>query len=243
MKNICLKIAYDGTPFYGWQKTDAGPSVEGTLQNILEQILQEPIELQAASRTDRGVHAENQVVNFFTTKKPPSQLSLNRLLPRSIRVLEVKTMPDHFHPTLDTKGKLYVYSICYGPLQMPFHRFFSWHVPYALDSEAMQEAANYFLGEHDFSAFCNVHENLNYPHKMRTIDSITLMHSPNRLQIAIKGNHFLYKMARIIVGTLVHVGRGKLKASSIQEIIASKQRPHAGITAPAHGLSLKEIYF
>ncbi len=243
MKNICLKIAYDGTPFYGWQKTDAGPSVEGTLQNILEQILQEPIKLQAASRTDRGVHAMNQMVNFFTTKEPPSQLSLNRLLPSSIRVLEVKTMPNEFHPSLDAKGKLYVYSICYGPLQSPFHRFFSWHVPNALDIEAMQEAANSFLGEHDFSAFCNMHENIHYPHKRRKIDSITLTQSPDRLQIAIKGDHFLYKMVRTIVGTLVYIGQGKLKATSIQEIIASKRRPHAGITAPAHGLSLKEIYY
>jgi len=244
MNNICLQLAYDGEPFFGWQKTEAGPSIEEALQTVLEQILQEPIKLQAASRTDRGVHAEGQVVNFMTNKEPPLKISLNRLLPSSIRVLEVKVMPPSFHPTIDATGKLYTYCICFGPTQLPFHRHFSWHVPPLLDLEQMQKAATYFIGEHDFSAFCNVHENLKYPHKRRRIDQIEFISlGENRIQIAICGNHFLYKMVRNLVGTLVHVGEGRLNADAIPDILASKKRIEAGVTAPAHGLTLKMIYF
>ena len=262
MKNIRLLVTYDGTHFFGWQKTAMGPSIEETLRAVLKQILQEPVKLQAASRTDRGVHAQRQVVNFMTEKDPPLKISLNRLLPSSIKVLDVKVMPPTFHPTLDAKKKLYTYCICFGPTQLPFHRHFSWHVPYQLNLNEMQSAAAYLIGEHDFSAFCNMHSNMNYPHKRRTIESIELTNlfeqiaptscqsnsekfgqGANRLQIAIRGDHFLYKMARNIVGTLVYVGRGKLIADAIPEILASKRRLEAGITAPAHGLTLKEIYF
>lgn len=244
MKNIRLLIAYDGAPFFGWQKTAMGPSIEETLQDVLEQILQEPVKLQAASRTDRGVHAEGQVVNFMTEKDPPLTISLNRLLPGSIKVLDVKVMPPTFHPTLDAKKKLYTYSICFGPTQLPVNRHYSWHIPDQLNLEQMRYAADYLIGEHDFSAFCNMHSNLNYPHKRRTIESIewTSLGS-HRLMLAIRGNHFLYKMARTLVGTLVYVGRGKLAADAIPEILASKKRVQAGITAPAHGLTLKKIYF
>ncbi len=244
MKNILLFLAYDGASFFGWQKTDAGPSIEEALQKVLEQILQEPIQLQAASRTDRGVHAEGQAVNFHTNKPTPKKMSLNRLLPSSIRVLEVRVMPDDFHPTLDATGKLYSYSVCFGPTQLPFHRSFSWHIPAMLDIAKMREAADALIGEHDFSSFCNTHENLHYEHKWRRIDKIdcTLLEK-NRLRIDIEGNHFLYKMARNIVGTLVYAGAGKLAAESIAQILAAKKRPLAGITAPAHGLTLKKIYF
>lgn len=214
------------------------------MQNVLEQILQEPIKLQAASRTDKGVHAEGQIVNFITQKDPPKKISLNRLLPSSIRVLEIIVVPIDFHPSLHATGKLYTYQICFSPIQLPFHRHVSWHVPALLDIDSMREAATHLLGEHDFSAFCNVHENLNYPHKRRYIERIDLIQlAPNRLQIQIKGNHFLYKMVRNLVGTLAYVGSGKLLPDAIPKILASKQRPQAGITAPAHGLTLQEIYF
>ncbi|MCC5832852.1 MAG: tRNA pseudouridine(38-40) synthase TruA [Chlamydiales bacterium] len=244
MKNLCLTISYDGSPFLGWQKTNAGPSVEGSLQNVLEQILQEPVCLQAASRTDRGVHAFGQVVNFFTKKAPPKIISINRLLPDTVRVLDMRIMPSDFHPSLDARGKLYSYNICFGPLQLPFHRAFSWHVPAEFELSFMRQAADLLTGEHDFSSFCNVHENLNYSHKYRRIDRIdfTLI-EPGRLRIDIKGNHFLYKMARNIVGTLAYVAMGKLAVEAIPEILAAKERPFAGITAPAHGLTLQKVYY
>ncbi len=244
MLNICLIITYDGTPFWGWQKTGNGYSVEEVLQRVLEQLLQEPIQLQAASRTDRGVHAQGQVVNFFTHKNPPKKISLNRLLPNTIKVLEVKVMHHDFHPSLDAKAKLYTYALCWGELQLPIHRLYAWHVPYSLDIGEMERAACHFIGEHDFSAFCKSHPSVQYAHTRRKIDSIEMeKQEPNQLKIAICGNRFLYKMVRTVVGTLVLVGRGKLKSGEIPKIIASQARAKAGQTAPAHGLTLQEIYF
>lgn len=245
--NIALKIAYDGSQFFGWQKTSLGISVEHMLQTHLEQILQEKVDLQAASRTDRGVHAEAQVVNFLTAKaqKPVElQKSLNALLPKTIRVLFASYMPICFHPTLAVEKKEYHYHICLEAIQLPQERLYAWHVPYKLNFEQIASASLHFLGEHDFSSFCNFRKNLNYKDKIRTIESLEFfLPKKNHLIFAIKGNNFLYKMVRNIVGTLVYVGRGKIQAEAIPSILQEKKRALAGITAPAHGLTLKKIYY
>src|SRR3569832_1557498 len=156
MKNIKLVLAYDGTAYLGWQKTEMGPSIEEELLKVLEQILQHPVKLQAASRTDAGVHAEGQVVNFFTEKNTDRLLrGCNGLLPEDIRVLKVEEMPDRFHPTLGATGKEYHYSVCLGPTQLPFQRKFSWHFVKPVDVQKMREAAQFLIGRHDFSALTN----------------------------------------------------------------------------------------
>ena len=243
--NVTLTLAYDGAHFYGWQKTEAGPSIEETLQTVLERLLQEPITLQATSRTDRGVHAEGQVVNFFTTKTPPTLHSINALLPNSLIVLELRLMPERFHPTLDVKKKLYTYTISNTPTQLPFHRHYAWHIPTPLDLFAMKRAASHLIGEQDFAAFCNVHPHQKPTNTTRSIESIEFTPLPqHQLKIEVVGNHFLYKMVRNLVGTLVYVGRGKLHAEEIPQILAWKARErNGGITAPAHGLTLTEIFF
>ena len=245
--NIALRIAYEGSDFLGWQRTSRGPSIEGTLQAVLEKILQSPVALQAASRTDRGVHAAEQWVNFHTETclMPVAlQYSLNALLPAAIRVLSIHEMPSAFHPTLHALSKEYYYHISLGPVQMPHERFFSWHVPYSLDLEKMREASLHFLGTHDFSSFCNCHKNLNYKDKIRHLTAITLTTpQENHLCMSVKGNSFLYKMVRNLVGTLVYVGRGKIELKAIPRILEAGKRPEAGITAPAHGLFLKKIYY
>lgn len=246
MTNYVLCIAYEGTLFLGWQKTPLGPSIEETLQSTLERILQTPICLQAASRTDKGVHAKQQWVNFLCDVPiVPGMLrhSLNCLLPTSIRVLSVHEMPCTFHPTVHALAKEYHYHISLGPIQMPHERHFSWHVPYSLNLDKMQEARLHFLGTHDFSSFCNTHPNLNYKDKIRHISDISLITQGHQLQMCITGNHFLYKMVRNLVGTLVYVGRGKIEPSAIARILAACQRPESGITAPAHGLFLNKIYY
>lgn len=247
MRNIVLRLAYDGTRYFGWQRTHAGPSIEQTLQETVEKILNEPIALQAASRTDRGVHAGGQVVNFYTSKQGSLThwiRSFNALLPKDLRILEGWVAPAHFHPTLDSIGKRYAYSICMGPIQLPCRRLFSWHVPGFLNLETMKQAAAYLIGEHDFSTFCNVRKHLNYPHKRRKIDSIEILEiSKGQLLIEITGNQFLYKMVRTLVGTLADVGKGKLSFKEIPAILLAKTRTHAGVTAPAHGLTLKEIFY
>ncbi len=247
MPNLKLKIAYDGTDYYGWQKTLAGPSIESTLTAVLEQVLRHPVTLQAASRTDLGVHAEGQVVNFITDRNCDLDIleySCNSLLPKSMRILSSGFASDHFHATLDTTGKKYEYTICNTPVQLPQGRLYSWHVAKPLDLLAMRGAAASLIGERNFQAFCNVRKNMMYESHIRRVSDIRLTVLPEGLlQITVEGNHFLYKMVRNIVGTLVDVGLGKLEAGSIPEILQSQSRPKAGITAPAHGLCLKEVFY
>lgn len=231
MRNLALLLAYDGTCYFGWQKSSSGPSIEQTLQEALEMILQHPIVLQAASRTDRGVHAKGQRVNFFTDNTIDTQLlaySLNSLLPKSLVILACEQMPDDFHPTLDVTGKEYVYMLCNTPVQLPEHRLFSWHVPKPLDLDLMHSFAKRWTGTHDFALFCNRHEGKTYTSTVRTMHSIDITPlDQGRIKISLVGDHFLYKMARNLVGTLVDVGLGK--------------KVDRGICAPAHGLTLNRV--
>nr|Q6MDE3.1 RecName: Full=tRNA pseudouridine synthase A 2; AltName: Full=tRNA pseudouridine(38-40) synthase; AltName: Full=tRNA pseudouridylate synthase I 2; AltName: Full=tRNA-uridine isomerase I 2 [Candidatus Protochlamydia amoebophila UWE25] len=248
MQNIKLKIAYDGQAYFGWQKTPAGPSVEKTLQNSLEQILQHTISLQAASRTDKGVHARGQIVNFLTTKSITDLqkfiLSLNSLLPTDLRILSAEKMPSTFHPTLNCVAKEYCYYICYDFVQLPEYRPYSWHCPFPLMLGKMTQAISVLIGEHDFSAFCNFKKNVNYTDYIRRVQAIHLeVLNHKRLCIRIKGNHFLYKMVRNIVGTLIYIGKGKLMVEDIPSILQSQDRKMAGVTAPAHGLFLQTVLY
>ncbi len=245
--NIKLTVAYDGGAYLGWQKTSMGPSIEEVLQQTLEQILQHETPLQAASRTDAGVHAIGQIVNFYTSKQlclERLKISLNSLLPKDIAVMQAEIAAENFHPTLDCIGKEYHYALCYGIAQLPLHRLYSWHYPHQLDVAAMRAAAHHFIGEHNFEAFCNFKKNTTYAHYVRTVHKIDIeQEAEERLCIKIAGNNFLYKMVRNIVGTLVYVGADKIAVDAIPEIIASKKRPQAGVTAPAHGLNLFRVNY
>lgn len=248
MNNIKLVIAYDGSDYLGWQKTLMGPSVEETLQQVIQLILQEEIDLQAASRTDAGVHARGQVVNFILKKAVPSLekflVSLNQLLPKSIVALSAEEMPVDFHPTLNCLGKVYHYALCLGHAQLPQFRFYSWHCPQKMDISAMQQAASCLVGEHDFSAFCNVKKNSRYQDYIRELYRLDLKQLPeNRLLFEFEGNHFLYKMVRNLVGTLVDVGKGKFKADDISSLLLLRDRKRMGMTAPAHGLTLHSVLY
>lgn len=247
LKNLKITLAYDGTSFLGWQETKEGRSVEGTLKAVLLQILQENYICNACSRTDRGVHALAQVVSLFTrTKMSLSQLflSLNSLLPKEIRIVDIVEMPWSFHPTLDSIAKEYTYTLCLDRVQLPQFRNYSWHVNSPLDVEKMRQAAYHLVGKHDFSAFCNMRKNLTYENTIREIFYIKCVEiAKKRLTIQIKADHFLYKMARNLVGTLVYAGKGKIKPTRIHEILESQKRILAGVTAPSHGLCLTEIFY
>lgn len=245
---ISLTVAYDGTRYLGWQKTECGPSIQQKLENSLSTILQESISVEAASRTDAGVHARGQVVSFSTTQTLPSKerfkYSLNSLLPKDIVVVDLKEEAEGFHPTLDNNGKEYHYSICTDRVQLPIHRDFSWHFYHVLNREKMQRAAKYLIGEHDFMAFCTEKNEHPYDNYIREIDSIDLIEQDNeRWLIKVAGKSFLYKMVRTLVGTLAYVGCGKIDADSIPAILTSGRRADAGITAPAHGLCLAKVFF
>ncbi len=240
MRNIKLLLMYDGTPFLGFADHGVEPTVISVLKKALEKILGHPVLIQGASRTDRGVHATGQVAHFLTPHPIPSLRSLNGLLPLEIRVLDMVEMPLDFHPTLDAIKKTYLYRLSLGPVQLPFDRFTHWHVPYPLNIEAMQSAAASLVGEHDFSSFCNQRKANPY-NKIRKIDTISLIQaSPLHLHLEIEGKSFLYKMVRNIVGTLVEVGKGRL---AIDDVLKAKTRCAAGITAPAHGLTLKKVWY
>lgn len=248
LSNIKLIVAYEGTAYLGWQETKAGPSIETTLKNVLEQILQEKISLQAASRTDAGVHAEGQVVNFFTSKSDLSLdrlcISLNSLLPKDIVIRYTERMHDDFHPTLDCQEKEYHYWICANSYQLPQHRNYSWHIHHPLNLTAMRQASQLLIGCHDFSSFTNTKKNEVYVDYVREVKAIEIIdHPQHRLQMIIRGNHFLYKMVRNIVGTLVYIGMGKLEIEEIPRILKTGDRSLAGMTAPAHGLTLFKIYY
>lgn len=242
-RNYQCIIAYQGTPYFGFKKTKMGPSVEEMLEQCLVQILQHPIRVQGASLTDRGVHADGQVIHFFSDKvKDANKLlaSLRALLPATIVPLEIALVDNSFHPSLDAKYKTYHYSLCNSPFQMPQFREFSWHWPYPLDLEKMEKAAQILLGKHDFSAFSNAR----YEDANRHLMQIRLKPlEENRLEIQVEGDRFLYKMVRNLVGTLVYVGMGKIPLESIQEILEKRDRRLSGVTAPAHGLTLKRVYY
>ena len=247
MTNIKLRLSYDGTAYFGWQKTSQGPSIEETLQHVLETILRHPVTLQAASRTDRGVHAHCQIVNFFSNKPilnfEKFRFQLNSMLPKDIRVLEAETAHEDFHPTVDVKEKTYIYTISASPFQMPIDRHYAWHVYYPLDLGLMEDAADHLIGTHDFKGFTNRKIDEPYENHVRTIFDIRIATEGDKILITISGNHFLYKMIRNIVGTLVYIGCNKLPVHVINNLKIEKNRMHAGITAPAHGLSLFNLKY
>jgi len=250
MRNVVVTVAYDGTNYLGWQKTNLDttqPSIEYLLQTTLEQIVQHPTPLQAASRTDRGVHAEDQVVNFFVENEALDldrlQHSLNCLLPPDIRVLTIQDAPKTFHATVDTKKKQYLYRIYKGPVLLPALRFTHWHILLPLDLEKMHIAANILIGEHDFIAFRNMRKGIDYNDTVRTVIDIQIEEKGAVLEIKVTANNFLYKMCRNIIGTMVYVAAGKLSPGSVATLLQGGKRADAGITAPAHGLTLHKVYY
>lgn len=250
---IVLRIAYDGTRFLGWQKTNSDPiefpSIEYELECALERILQHPITLQAASRTDRGVHAVGQCVSFSTPKMITNLSTLsygiNAVLPPDIRIVDafVSPYPD-FHVTLSASHKEYHYKISYAKTLLPLLRFTHWHFPYALDFELMNKAASALVGTHDFKAFRNRRKEQKDSDTIRTLLSVIVVPTENEcVLIKIKGTNFLYKMARNIAGTLAYIGSKKLPVASIHDLLQGAERKNSGITAPACGLTLYSVYY
>lgn len=246
MKNYSGLLSYEGTRYLGWQKTRMGASIEEELEKALSTLLRHPVSLQAASRTDAGVHAKGQVINFVSDAEPDLhrlQRGVNALLPHDIRMIALEEAALDFHPTLQAKGKEYIYELCTHSAQSPFFRHFSWHFPQTLDLDAMRAAANALLGTHDFSAFCNELSLLD-PDPVCTLEKIAIEPlDSGRLRIIVQGNRFLYKMMRNLAGSIAYAGCGKIDPSSMADILASRDRRLAGVTAPAHGLYLQHVFY
>ena len=244
MKRIKLTIAYDGTNYCGWQVQPNGITVEEVINKALSKMTGEEILVIGASRTDSGVHAMGNVAVFDTnTTIPPEKIgiALNQRLPEDIVITKSEEVPLDFHPRYCDCSKTYEYHIINTRIPVPTKRFTSYFVSYELDIDKMREAASYLVGEHDFVSFCNVRTDVE--NTVRTITALDILTNGNEITIRITGNGFLYNMVRIIVGTLIRVGRGFYEPEKVKEILEAKNRKAAGVTAPAHGLMLMEINY
>ena len=244
MKRIKLTIAYDGTNYCGWQVQPNGITVEEVINKALSKMTGEEILVIGASRTDSGVHAMGNVAVFDTnTTIPPEKIgiALNQRLPEDIVITKSEEVPLDFHPRYCDCSKTYEYHIINTRIPVPTKRFTNYFVSYELDIDKMREAASYLVGEHDFVSFCNVRTDVE--NTVRTITALDILTNGNEITIRITGNGFLYNMVRIIVGTLIRVGRGFYEPGKVKEILEAKDRKAAGVTAPAHGLMLMEINY
>ena len=244
MKRIKLTIAYDGTNYCGWQIQPNGITVEEVLNKALKKLTGEDILVIGASRTDSGVHALGNVAVFDTETTIPADriaMALNQRLPEDIVITKSEEVPLDFHPRYCNCSKTYEYHIINTRIPDPTRRLTNYFVSYELNPDNMRKAASYLVGEHDFVSFCNVRTDVK--NTVRTITALDILQDGDEITIRITGNGFLYNMVRIIVGTLIRVGRGFYEPEKVKEILEAKDRKAAGVTAPAHGLMLVEIRY
>ena len=241
---IGLKIEYDGTAYGGWQRQKNAPSIQQTIEEALERALGCSCRVIGAGRTDAGVHAYGQVAHLdIETKIPADRFSyiLNQKLPDDIRIVQSWQAAENFHARRDAIGKHYRYTIYQAPHASALERNSSVHVPQQLDVKKMQQAAQVLIGEHDFSAFRTVGSNI--VGTVRTVYRLEVQQQGQHIHIDIWGNGFLYNMVRIIAGTLIEVGKGKIPVQEMQSILDSKERARAGAPAPAKGLAMCEVFY
>lgn len=245
MRNIKLTIEYDGKRYLGWQRLgNSDKTIQGKIESILTQMTGEKIEIIGSGRTDGGTHARGQVANFKTNSLMalPAMLDfLNRYLPQDIVIKKIVEVPERFHARYNATGKQYSYYVWNDAIPSAFERNYSFHFPQSLDLEKMNEACEKLLGTHDFIGFSALKKSKKST--VRTIDEITIQREGSLLHFTFVGDGFLHKMVRILVGTLIDIGAGKLEPAVIEEIFANKVRANAGETVPAQGLFLDEVYY
>ncbi len=243
-----LVIAYDGTRYAGWQTQKSGLTVQQTLKEALAHLFPSKPRVYGSSRTDAGVHALGLVAHFeiprTEARLTPKRLllAINAWLPPDIRVTEVEIAPHNFHARFHAIKKQYRYFVWNHPTMNPLLRFYAWHVPTPLDLEAMRKAAQYFIGKHDFRAF-STDSSHTTKNTIRNLTRCNIRKVSNLLIFIVEADGFLYRMCRGIVGTLVQVGQKKYTPEEIQKMIESKDRRLAGMTAPAHGLVLWQVWY
>lgn len=245
MRNIKLTIEYDGTRYQGWQRLgDSDKTIQGKIENILTQMTRTRIEIIGSGRTDAGTHARGQIANFKTDSKMVlSEMIdfLNRYLPQDIVVKKAEEVPERFHARYNAKGKQYSYYIWNNTIPSAFERNYSFHYSEELNFELMNEACRKLTGTHDFIGFSSLKKTKKST--TRTIDELSIQKEGNLIHFTFVGNGFLHKMVRILMGTILEIGSGKMKLEIIDEVFESKIRSEAGMTVPAQGLFLDEVYY
>ncbi|MBJ6801762.1 tRNA pseudouridine(38-40) synthase TruA [Geomonas propionica] len=244
MRNIKLIIEYDGTAYSGWQVQPNGLTIQEVIEQALAKMLGERTPLHGSGRTDAGVHARGMVACFKTARTMPLRAfreGLNCLLPGDIAVREAHEVPLDFHPRFDAQAKHYRYTMLLDDLRSPLVRHTAWRVRGKLDIEAMRAACRLFVGEHDFAAFRAT--NCAAKTTVRRIFSMELVQEGRLLHLDINGSGFLKNMVRIITGTLIEVGHGKMSAADVARLLKGGDRQHAGMTVPPQGLCLMQVFY
>ena len=229
MRNLKITLQYNGKNYCGWQKQPNALGIQGTVEKAIYEITKEEVKVTASGRTDAGVHALGQVANFKTESKIPAERlpdALNAKLPKDISIISCEEVDIDFHARYNACGKTY--------------RYLSYHVRYDLDLDKIRLEAKSLIGTHDFGGFMSSGSSVK--DTVRTIYDVDIQENDGMISIEVSGNGFLYNMVRIIVGTLVDIGRGRIK-HNMEEIINSKSRSMCGHTAPAHGLFLKKVNY
>ena len=253
MNNYRFTISYDGTRYHGWESKKEVDTIEGKLEAVFARMTEQDVKIHGAGRTDAGVHAMGMVANgFLDTTLTPEEIKAyaNHYLPDDICIREVSGVSERFHARLNAKGKVYQYTCYIGDEKPVFDRMYTWVLPEWVtngtpdrmpDIEAMQKAAGYLIGTHDFKSFCSSRSQVE--NTVRTITDITIDKAGDMIHIRISGNGFLYNMVRIIVGTLMKIGLGIWPEDCMESILEAKDRTKAGPKAEAKGLTLVEIKY
>ncbi|MCC5912622.1 MAG: tRNA pseudouridine(38-40) synthase TruA [Clostridiaceae bacterium] len=244
MRNIMIKIEYDGTNYNGWQFQPNGVTVQEEIMKALKKLTKEEITINGSGRTDAGVHAKGQVANFYTNSKIPEKkiaVAINHFLPDDISILEAKEVPMEFHARYWAKGKTYTYQIYNGKQRSALLRNYSYHITYKLDMDKIKKAIGYLIGTYDFRGFMTSGSSVK--NTVRTIHDISIHEYQNSITFTFEGNGFLYNMVRIIIGTLVEIGGGRREPEDMKKILQSKDRNMAGHTAPPQGLFLNKVVY
>lgn len=245
MRNLKMTISYDGFKYKGWQKQkETDLTIQGKIEAVLSKMTGEAIQIVGCGRTDSGVHAENYIANFHTKSTFTTDTFLDYLyeyLPEDIGVKSIEEVPERFHARYNVKSKTYVYRINNKKFRDVFNRKYTYHLAEKLDLSEMRNATEVLIGSHDFQSFTNIKNS--DKSTIRTINYINIIEKDGLLDIEVNGNGFLWNMVRIIVGTLIEVGKGNLKPKEVEKILNEKKRWEAGPLAQAKGLFLRDVRY
>lgn len=244
MRNVKVVVEYDGTDYFGFQRQADAPTVQEELERVLGKIVKKKVTVYGSGRTDTGVHAEGQVINFKTECSIPVEklcIAMNSFLPKDIAAVEAEEVDMQFHARYSAKKRLYRYNILNRVNKSAFEGRYSWHVPMELDVEAMREGARWLVGIHNFTSFSCADRYDGSP--VRNLMLLDVRRDRELVIIEVRASAFLRSMVRVIVGTLVDVGIGKMDSSKVRDVLLAEDRRFAGKTAPPQGLCLVEVEY